>query len=136
MSRFKWIAGGFGIFLLIGAGLMMRHYQQMKWEKDHVFVHARPIETSLGWGYEIVVSDTVFIHQEFIPAIQGRHGFRSKDDAMKVALKIINNMKRGKVEAVTAGDLKELGIIDSIPASSIPTVHRRPDTVGRIRLSN
>ena len=133
-KRLKWVAAVFGILLLLGAGLIMRHYQQVRWEKYHVFVHARPIETKLGWGYEIVVGDTIFIHQEFIPAIPGRHGFRSKDDAMKVALKIISNMKQGKLEAVTVGDLKDLGIIDSLPASSIPTAPRRPDTVERLRL--
>ncbi|MDR3713015.1 MAG: DUF4907 domain-containing protein [Puia sp.] len=135
MKKFKWIAGGFGIMLLVGVGLRMRHNQQVQFEKTHVYVQARPISTSLGWGYEIVVGDTIFIHQEFIPAIPGKHGFRTKEDAMKVGMKIIDKMKHGKVEAITVGDLREMGIIDSIPANSIPTVIRpHRDTVERMRL--
>ena len=132
-KQFKRAAAVFGILVLVIAALIMRHYQRVRWEKDHVYVQARPIQTALGWGYEIVVSDTVFIHQEFIPAISGRHGFRSSEDAMKVARKIINNMKHGKVEAVSVRDLKDLGIIDSLPSTALPTVHR-PDTVERMRL--
>ncbi len=132
-KRSRWVAGVFGILLVLGSGLIARYYIQRKWERDHVFVRVRPFKTSLGWGYEILAGDTIFIHQEFIPAIPGRHGFRTQEDAKKVGMKIIGKMKRGRVEAVTVGDLKELGIIDSIPAAAIPMVVRHPDTIERLR---
>jgi len=37
-----------------------------------------------GWGYDIFKDNKLYIHQEIIPAIEGRKGFASKDEAQRV----------------------------------------------------
>ena len=55
-----------------------------QWKKDHMLVELRAIRTPKGWGYYILTDGKVFVHQNIIPAIPGEHGFRTKEDALKV----------------------------------------------------
>lgn len=41
------------------------------------------IDSLKGWGYEIVLGNKVYIHQENIPALEGNRVFTSREDAMK-----------------------------------------------------
>lgn len=49
-----------------------------------------------GFGYDILVDGTLFIHQPNIPAVPGNNGFKNEADAKKVAelmtYKIKNNI--------------------------------------------
>ena len=55
-----------------------------------------------GFGYDIEVEGRVYIHQPYIPAIQGNNGFASEADAEKVArlmeYKIKNNILPPTIE--------------------------------------
>jgi hypothetical protein len=46
------------------------------------------IDTTQAWGYEIVSGNKVFIHQETIPALEGKRPFASKEDALKVGNRV------------------------------------------------
>lgn len=43
-----------------------------------------PFKTELGWGYRLNIGSRTLIYQNVIPALQGRLGFRSREDALKV----------------------------------------------------
>ncbi len=64
-----------------------------------------------GFGYDIEVDGRVYIHQPYIPAIPGNNGFKSKDDAEKVArlmeYKIKNNILPPTIEIK---ELDSLGV--------------------------
>src|SRR5690348_2750662 len=49
-----------------------------------------------GWGYDILVKDSVFIHQESIPALEGNKPFTSKAQAKEAAMRVISKLKRGQ----------------------------------------
>lgn len=51
---------------------------------------------SLGWGYEIYANDTLIIQQRFIPAVPGKKGFVSKEQAKTVAGLVIKKMATTK----------------------------------------
>lgn len=55
---------------------------------------AKMFQVEQGWGYEILNNKKVYIHQEIIPAIQGKKNFASKADAEKVANFLIEKIKR------------------------------------------
>lgn len=46
------------------------------------------IDSIQAWGYEIVSGNKVFIHQETIPALEGKWYFTSKEDALKIGNRV------------------------------------------------
>jgi len=78
--------------------------------KGMLQVEAIPLHSNAGWGYEIVVGHKVFIHQQFIPAIQGEKAFATKEDAMKTADLVVSKIVKGKVPSITMSDLSSLGV--------------------------
>ena len=80
-------------------------------EKGLVFVEVKPIQTSIGWGYDIMVDGKRYIHQDFIPGISGRRGFDSKEQAMLVGNKVVSKVTGSKMSpSINIEDLIELGI--------------------------
>jgi len=73
-------------------------------------VESVPIQTSAGWGYNILVDHKIYIHQEFIPAIEGKKAFSSKEDAMKTSEAAINKLIKGKPPFITKRELDSLNI--------------------------
>lgn len=68
------------------------------------------VPVASGWGYNILVDNKIFIHQEYIPAIMGKKTFANKDDAMKTAAIAVEKLKHGKQPAITQSDLTALKI--------------------------
>jgi Domain of unknown function (DUF4907) len=66
-----------------------------------------------GWGYDILVNNKVFIHQEIIPSIQGKKYFVSKQEAESVGELVVSKMKQGKgggFPEITEADIDSLKI--------------------------
>src|SRR5580704_1019877 len=89
---------------------LKREFVQTQKEKGLVFVQVLPIETSLGWGYEIHVDNRTYIKQPFIPAIKGRRGFDTKDQALLVGNKVVSNINTRMSPSISIADLLALGI--------------------------
>ena len=65
------------------------------------------------WGYDILKDDKIFIHQPFIPGMPGQAGFRTKQDAVKVARLVVEKIKKGEIPpTVTVEELKALRVLD------------------------
>ncbi len=65
-----------------------------------------------GWGYDILVNSKVFIHQPFIPGVQGRFVFQTSSDASKTALLIIHKLlTQPGLPAVSVEELDSLGVL-------------------------
>jgi hypothetical protein len=66
-----------------------------------------------GWGYDILVNNKIFIHQEIIPAIQGKKYFVSKKQAESVGELVVSKMKQGRgggFPEITETDIDSLKI--------------------------
>ena len=68
-------------------------------------VTAAVFESVHGWGYDILVNNELFIHQELIPAVPGNSGFPSKKQAEQAAQLIINKIEKGQLPTVTIFEL-------------------------------
>ncbi len=63
------------------------------------------------WGYDLLRSNAVFIHQANIPSIPGLKGFSTKEEAQKVAEFVMNKLNKNIMPpSVTPEELKSLGI--------------------------
>ncbi|HUS00228.1 MAG TPA: DUF4907 domain-containing protein [Chitinophagaceae bacterium] len=64
------------------------------------------------WGYDILSSGKLFIHQPTIPAIQGLKGFADKQSASKVAKLVLKKLSINQNEfpAIHINEIKYLRV--------------------------
>lgn len=64
------------------------------------------------WGYDIFTGEKKIIHQGSIPGMPGNEGFKSKSSAKKVALFVIEKLKKGEMPpSVTPEELENLKVL-------------------------
>jgi hypothetical protein len=59
-----------------------------------------------GWGYNITRKDTVFIHQESVPALEGNKPFITKEQAMEAARRVISKLEKGESPAFSRSEIE------------------------------
>jgi len=64
------------------------------------------------FGYDVFVDGRLMIHQTSIPAMPGNEGFKTKEDATKVAEMVMYKIRKGEMPpTVTPEEMKNLGVI-------------------------
>jgi hypothetical protein len=108
-----------GIILIVAiAGVLYAgHYYRLKRAEDfrnqYVLLDLKPIQTQYGWGYEITTNGKLYIHQEFIPAVSGKRGFASKEQALLVGNKVLSKIRlKENPPTLTVQELSDLGVIN------------------------
>ena len=98
-------------YILLGFSILFFIYKQI--EKPNKNFELKTIKTNTGWGYEIYNHKKLYIHQEFIPAIQGNKSFATERDATTVGKFIIGKMEKLKTDLphITVEELDSLKII-------------------------
>jgi hypothetical protein len=78
--------------------------------KNHPAQHfqSRVFKVEKGWGYDVLVNDTVVIHQESIPVYQQQQAFLQKEQAEKTARLIIQKLENGTRPTLTKFDLEKI----------------------------
>jgi hypothetical protein len=61
-----------------------------------------------GWGYDILVNNKTYIHQPFIPAIEGQVPFGDKESARKTARLVVKKLQNHKSPGITKEDLNSI----------------------------
>lgn len=75
-----------------------------------VLLTVRPFEFNGGWGYDILADNKPYIHQDRVPAIQGRHIFLTEEDAKKAGSLVVQKIiKTGKL-GIDSLDMANAGI--------------------------
>ncbi|WP_417873578.1 DUF4907 domain-containing protein [Xanthomarina gelatinilytica] len=67
-------------------------------------------ETPDGWCYEIYKNDKIFIKQDIIPVVSGNQIFKSKEDAKKIGVLVLNKLKNHESPTITLEDLENNNI--------------------------
>jgi len=81
-------------------------------KKNHL--SARVFKGVKGWGYDIMLDDSIFIHQEYIPVIAANKGFTKQEDATKVASLVLQKLQQNKLPTLTTFDLQQIISVDKI----------------------
>lgn len=72
------------------------------------------VEYDNGWGYDIYLDEKLVIHQPHIPAMAGRKGFKTKEQANSVAELAVLKIKNGIMPpTITLQELDSLGITEN-----------------------
>lgn len=95
-----------GIAVAISATIWIVQLNKQNARKERIA--AKVFQGHNGWGYDILVNNTLFIHQESVPARHGKAGFPEKKQAEQTARLIINKMERGELPAVTTFELEQI----------------------------
>jgi hypothetical protein len=61
-----------------------------------------------GWGYDISKKDKIYIHQPYMPAVEGQVAFQDKRSARKTGRLVIRKIKNHKSPAVTKEELRSV----------------------------
>jgi methylase of polypeptide subunit release factors len=61
-----------------------------------------------GWGYDILVNNKPYIHQPFIPALEGQVPFGDKESARKTARLVVDKLKNHKSPGITREELNSI----------------------------
>jgi hypothetical protein len=104
--------------LLIGIAVIF--FMRRKTHEGEKFMYAVPLKTESGWGYKIylgtasnpdTLTDRIYIKQENVPGIPGKHSFTSEADALRVAGLVIWKVSSGIQPIIAARELDSLGIV-------------------------
>lgn len=101
------------IFLLFAASLVLflfSRFRDTEKGSNRIRLAAKIFRSGEGWGYDILTNDTVFIHQETIPAIEGRKPFQTKEDAKEISDLVLSKMHQRKLPVINTGELDSCGI--------------------------
>jgi hypothetical protein len=64
------------------------------------------------WCYDIFADGRLVIHQTSVPALPGNEGFQTEKKASKVALLVIEKIKKGQMPpTISIGEMKQLNVI-------------------------
>jgi hypothetical protein len=64
------------------------------------------------YGYDVFADGRLMIHQTSAPALPGNEGFKTKEDATKVALLVIEKIKKGEMPpTISIDEMKKLNVI-------------------------
>ncbi len=62
--------------------------------------------------YDVYADGRLMIHQSSAPGLPGNEGFKTKDDATKVALLVIDKIRKGEMPpSVSIEEIKQLEVI-------------------------
>ena len=65
----------------------------------------KTIQLNNGWGYEIYANDSLYIHQENIPSVEGSKSFETKEDANIIGNIALDKLKQGKIPYISEKEL-------------------------------
>jgi hypothetical protein len=64
------------------------------------------------YGYDVFADGRLMIHQASAPALPGNEGLKTKEDATKVALLVIEKIKKGEMPpTISIDEVKQLNLI-------------------------
>jgi hypothetical protein len=111
-TSIQWIKRNW-IYLLFSVSVMLFVYKQWIAPKnagEWVSLTYTTYHTPLGWGYDVLVNDTLFIHQQQMPAVEGLRGFATQQEAAAVAELIIYRIQNKQLPTILLKDLDSLHI--------------------------
>jgi hypothetical protein len=86
-------------------------FNRQKNHEGKIFLHAEPIQTVYGWGYNILADEKIFIKQEYMPGVSGKQGFKSAADALVVGNLVVKRISSNQMPMITRKDLDSLGLL-------------------------
>jgi hypothetical protein len=72
------------------------------------FYEVSLFRSGAGWGYDILKKGEVYIHQPYMPAVEGQVPFRDKISARKTGRLVVKKIRNHESPAVTQEEIKSI----------------------------
>ena len=109
MIKRYWVVVLFLVSLIVF--IISRYYSHNKAAGGGSHLKAQAFQTSRGWGYDVMINDSVFIHQEIIPGVPGNQGFKTEEQALSVGNLVVKKMNDHKgFPSINPKELDSLGV--------------------------
>jgi hypothetical protein len=93
---------------IVSASILVYSFTQRTVKKAARY-NAVVFSVSNGWGYDILVDDSVFIHQESIPSFGNGKAFPEKDQAQQAANLVLKKLERNeRLPTLTRFELEKI----------------------------
>ena len=98
----------FGITALLCIAVIFFNYTR---KPGKIFIYAAPVKTVYGWGYNVLrnhtgvenpATDSIYIKQEYMPAVAHKPGFHSASDAKKVGDLVVKKIMSNQLPAISS----------------------------------
>lgn len=96
------------VAIVVAVGAMLVYYLQKRDTPPQYSVTA--IKLPQGYGYQISIDGKVYIHQDHVPAIDGKHPFCDSLAALKTGELTLEKIVKGEVPTISKDELLQLGI--------------------------
>jgi Domain of unknown function (DUF4907) len=63
-----------------------------------------------GWGYEVLVDNKLFVHQDCIPAISSFKKFTTESEALAIGNRVVDKITHGHKPTITVQEINEAHI--------------------------
>ena len=73
-------------------------------------IEVKTMQVACGWGYKILINDTLFIYQPHVPSVPGERRFVQRTQAKAAGELVKEKIIKGKSPALRPEDLKALKI--------------------------
>jgi hypothetical protein len=71
-------------------------------------VDYKTFHTTIGWGYDILIDERLFIHQECVPVLATKKGFATEESARAAATIVVHKLKNNEQPTLTYGELTKV----------------------------
>lgn len=61
-----------------------------------------------GWGYDVLIGSKPYIHQPFMPAVEGQIAFKDKRSARMTGKLVIKKLRKHQSPAITKEEMESL----------------------------
>ncbi|MGC4038011.1 MAG: DUF4907 domain-containing protein [Chitinophagaceae bacterium] len=95
------------VSIIISAAILITALNKGK-TRRHIESRVFQLNNGSGWGYDILVNDSIVIHQESIPVLQHEKPFPDKEKAQKTADIVVQKMKNGEHLTLTKTDIDKI----------------------------
>jgi len=94
--------------LLISALFLVIVLSTVIYAKRGHFYIVEIFKSEQGWGYDIVKNNKTYIHQPYMPVVEGQVPFRTRQSARKTGRLVVKKIQNQESPAITLEELKEL----------------------------
>jgi hypothetical protein len=70
--------------------------------------HANLFKSEQGWGYDISIGKKLFIHQPYMPAVNGQVAFAKRKSARKTADLVVKKLRNKQSPGISSGELRSI----------------------------
>ncbi|GAC1452859.1 MAG: hypothetical protein NVSMB7_15590 [Chitinophagaceae bacterium] len=98
------------IMMVAGSAVIISKKNKSAGGNDMLPVALRALKMNDGWGYEVLVDNKVYIHQDCIPAISSFKKFTTESEALLMGNRVVDKIKHGHKPIITLQDINDMHI--------------------------